>query len=627
LLTLPLLKLIFHADISEGLHTVAIGFYNDEYDLSAGIDRNLYVDKIILSSTITNVTTTIPPATTSIPPATTSIPPSPTTTSIKPDTTPPKGTITINQGEATTDCQLVTLYLSAEDDESGMGEGAQMMFSKHNKQQWSDPIPFEPEKTWTISPGKGERTIYAKFCDSAGNWMDEPVSDSIMLISSCSNPRKLNTSSLESSGTSLSSRSEHKIVDDNPNTGWLSSPRLFQRDEFITIDLGETKTVNRVDISSDLFLQFDLFPHDFEVQASTDNQNWVTLFTVENYYLPSSRSETWTFEETEACYIRMVITKSKRFFLFFYAAYIADIAVYGCTEAETESIELASSTSADQTDTSEIEQTQQLLRNNGIISSAELWKRNTANAGNSLTNDTFDPLNGSEHIYECEASALTCDNGSPCTSFSGIWDKSDKPDSYGDTSLISRESGTYTWTPDLLSAGYYQLYMWWSSGIANCSSCPVEISCDGGLIDTLYVDQQQDGGQWNLLGPYDLEEGNSCTVTIVSEDSSLKTCADAVRFVYMEESLPEAQINFIYPDPATFDDEVCFEGYGIPGDGSIIEGYLWTSNLDGVLSTSNSFCTSSLSEGTHHISFTVQDDEALCSVAAEAKVSVGIGVE
>ena len=358
-----------------------------------------------------------------------------------------------------------------------------------------------------------------------------------------------------------------------PNTGWLSPLRLFQRDESITIDLGETKTVNRVDISSNPFRQFDLFPHDFEVQASTDNENWVNLFTVENYSPPSSRSESWTFEEIETRYIRMVITRSKRFLLFFYAAYIADITVYGCTETETAGFESALSTSTDQTDTSEIEQTLSLqatdkkLRTNGMLPGSKLWKGNTANAGNSVTNGTFDPLNESEYIYECEASVVTCDNGSPFTSFSGIWDESDKPDSYGGTSLISRESGTHTWTPDLLKEGYYQLYMWWSSSMANCSSCPVEISCDGGLIDTLYVDQQQDGGQWNLLGPYDLEGGNACSVTILSGDSSLKTCADAVRFVYMEENLPEARINFIYPNPAAVEEEVCFEGYGIPGDG------------------------------------------------------------
>jgi len=404
--------------------------------------------------------------------------------------------------------------------------------------------------------------------------------------------------------------------------------RLFVKEEYITIDLGETRVVNRIDICSNPFLFLDLFPRDFQIQVSTDNEEWTEAFTVENYSPPSSYTDSWVFDETKARYVKMVATKSKPFLFFFYLTYVAEIKVQGCSEIENVSPSFVSSTPTEKTKTNEIEQTLYLqvtdkkLRNNGIIPSSELWKGNTANVGNGLTNDTFDPLNGSAYRYKCEASVVVCDNGSPFTSFSGIWDKSDKPDSYDGTSLISRESGAHTWTPDLLKAGYYQLYMWWSSSIANCSSCPVEISCDGGLIDTLYVDQRQDGGQWNLLGPYDLEKGNSCTVTIVSEDSSLKTCADAVRFVYMEESLPEARINFIYPNPAAVEDEVCFEGYGIPGNGMIIEGYRWTSDLDGVLSTSNSFCTSSLSEGIHHISFTVQDDETLCSVAAEAMVSV-----
>ena len=263
-----------------------------------------------------------------------------------------------------------------------------MMFSKHDQKQWSDPMPFEAEKKWTLSSGKGERTIYAKFSDAAGNWMDEPVSDSIMLISSCPNPRKLNVSSLDSSSVLPARFSEHKIVDDNVNTGWLSPLRLSQRDESITIDLGEMRTVNRVDISSNPFRQFDLFPHDFEMQASTDNTNWVNLFTVENYYPPSSRSESWTFEEIETRYIRMVITRSKRLFMFFYAAYIADIAVYGCTE--TESPELALSTSPDQTDAGEIEQTlsfqatDKKIRNYGMLPGSKLWKRTTGHAGNSV---------------------------------------------------------------------------------------------------------------------------------------------------------------------------------------------------------------------------------------------------
>ena len=106
-------------------------------------------------------------------------------------------------------------------------------------------------------------------------------------------------------------------------------------------------------------------------------------------------------------------------------------------------------------------------------------------------------------------------------------------DSYETSSLLAEQNATYTWTPDILQAGSYALYMWWSSGIANCKSCPVDITCNGELIDTLYIDQRQDGGRWNLLGTYNLEAGNGCSVTITSEGPGLNTCADAVRFVRM----------------------------------------------------------------------------------------------
>ena len=57
---------------------------------------------------------------------------SPTTT-IKPDESSPTGTIIINKGNEITPSQFVTLFLSAADDESGMGQGAQMSLSNDNK--------------------------------------------------------------------------------------------------------------------------------------------------------------------------------------------------------------------------------------------------------------------------------------------------------------------------------------------------------------------------------------------------------------------------------------------------------------------------------------------------------------
>ena len=40
---------VFNVEVSAGVHEIAIGYYNDFYDPSQGIDRNLYVDNTIIS--------------------------------------------------------------------------------------------------------------------------------------------------------------------------------------------------------------------------------------------------------------------------------------------------------------------------------------------------------------------------------------------------------------------------------------------------------------------------------------------------------------------------------------------------------------------------------------------------
>ena len=230
-------------------------------------------------------------------------------------------------------------------------------------------------------------------------------------------------------------------------------------------------------------------------------------------------------------------------------AQIAEIEVYGCDTAGPSSL----ATSEDLASVN--------LKDHDQLQTATPGKPENSSARSS---DDGSVAHGNDGYQE---NSIVCDNGDMCTSFTGTWDPSDKPDGYGNTSLISHEGGTFTWTPDLPRAGSYGIYMWWSSGIVNCGSCPVDITCNGELRDTLYPDQRQDGGQWHLLGTYNLESGNACSVTLTSEGSSLTACADAVKFVYRGESLPEAGIDFISPNPAYVDEEVCFEGNAIPAEG------------------------------------------------------------
>ena len=69
------------------------------------------------------------------------------------------------------------------------------------------------------------------------------------------------------------------------------------------------------------------------------------------------------------------------------------------------------------------------------------------------------------------------------------------------------------------------------------------------------------------------------------------------------------------------DERIYFNGSGADIDGEILE-YKWVSDNDGLLSNNSKFNTSSLSAGTHKITFSVKDDEGIWSVEASVTVDV-----
>ena len=77
--------------------------------------------------------------------------------------------------------------------------------------------------------------------------------------------------------------------------------------------------------------------------------------------------------------------------------------------------------------------------------------------------------------------------------------------------------------------------------------------------------------------------------------------------VEVQEGPPVAYIDSISPDPAYDIDEINFTGHGEDAEDAIV-GYVWTSDIDGELSTQSEF-DAYLSVGTHTITFRVQDDE------------------
>jgi hypothetical protein len=326
---------VFNVEVSEGAHEIAIGFYNDYYETSefAAIDRNLLVDKTIITTAeeITTTTITVRPSTTSVPV----------------DVSPPVGSITINDGSETTNARSVVLSFSIQDLMSGMGEGAQMMISNDNE-NWFGPKPFNQTTAWVLTSGSGVKTVYAKFSDAAGNWMTEPVSDSIVFQLSCPEAAQLEPASTDCSGQYLKMWSDEKAVDGNDATGWLSRLRRVMQEEYITLDLGGVKVINRIDIRSKRFIGRDLFPRDFKLQVSADMQNWTDVVSQQDYTLPASRSGSWSFDGTEAAYVKLVATTPQKILFFYYLTYISEIEVYGCAEPEVPEPEgLAATQSAD----------------------------------------------------------------------------------------------------------------------------------------------------------------------------------------------------------------------------------------------------------------------------------------
>jgi parallel beta-helix repeat protein len=95
------------------------------------------------------------------------------------DKTPPTGSLTINDGAASTTSTTVTLRITANDNLSGVAE---MRFSNDGR-TWSDWEDFQSTRSWDLtrfggSSSGGPKTVYAQLRDRAGN-ESQPFSSQI----------------------------------------------------------------------------------------------------------------------------------------------------------------------------------------------------------------------------------------------------------------------------------------------------------------------------------------------------------------------------------------------------------------------------------------------------------------
>ncbi len=79
------------------------------------------------------------------------------------------------------------------------------------------------------------------------------------------------------------------------------------------------------------------------------------------------------------------------------------------------------------------------------------------------------------------------------------------------------------------TTGSYQVSLWWSAYSSRYNNVPVRIYNGSTLLRTVRVNQQTNGGRWNVLGTFSFS--SQPRVVVVSETTQYSTCADAVRLV------------------------------------------------------------------------------------------------
>jgi len=90
---------------------------------------------------------------------------------------------------------------------------------------------------------------------------------------------------------------------------------------------------------------------------------------------------------------------------------------------------------------------------------------------------------------------------------------------------------TIEFRPTIGTSGDYEVFEWHPDVASACSNVPAEIYINGSRRSTSAIDQTKNGGQWNSLGVFSMQEGEGSIVKITAL-GGCTTIADAFNFVY-----------------------------------------------------------------------------------------------
>lgn len=148
------------------------------------------------------------------------------------------------------------------------------------------------------------------------------------------------------------------------------------------------------------------------------------------------------------------------------------------------------------------------------------------------------------------------DNTDAATERVGSWLASGAAGFYGTNSVYCRApNASFTWlfTPDKTSN--YEVSVWWTVISSRSAAAPVEIETADGT-QSLTVNQQLNGGMWNVLGEYEFTQGTTYRVTVRTLTDNSSICADAVRFVETTPPPPPPPTGFIIDNIDTTTEKV-----------------------------------------------------------------------
>ncbi len=97
------------------------------------------------------------------------------------------------------------------------------------------------------------------------------------------------------------------------------------------------------------------------------------------------------------------------------------------------------------------------------------------------------------------------------------------------------------YTPNITTAGDYNVYAWYSAGANRTVAAPYIIAYNGGTTSAA-LNQQANGGSWNLIGTFNFALGTAGSIKVTDNyaDSANVVIADAIKFSFATVPTPPA---------------------------------------------------------------------------------------